>query len=114
MKLIIILIIPLITSFSLIHNNHKASKKYLIDFCDLVGYTCVDCSSISKQGENEDDEEYAKLFNGMTFKFNFSAALIMEGDDAAIFVRDISYQGKSIAIYKLVIEDEIYDVTKTR
>ncbi|MHB8578973.1 MAG: hypothetical protein ACYDA4_03820 [Ignavibacteriaceae bacterium] len=116
MKLIIILFLPFIIALMPTPKKYKPLiKKYKVDYCQLRGYTCIDCSSISKKGENEDDEPYAKLDNGMTFRFDSGDEdSFDEGDDVVVFAMKFLYQGKEISDYKLIINDEIIDVIRTR
>ncbi len=116
MKIMFVLFIAIVLSFISSNGKYKPTvKKFQIDFCELQGFTCIDCASISKKGENEDDEPYAKLDNGMTFRIDSGDEnSFNEGDDVAVFAMKFPYQGKEITGYKLVIEDEIIDVTRTR
>ncbi|MHB8337937.1 MAG: hypothetical protein ACYDEE_11030 [Ignavibacteriaceae bacterium] len=109
MKLIIIFFFPFLLYFMPIHKKYKPlTKKYLVDYCQLQGYTCIDCASISKKGENETvigiDSQVYHSRGGKCF-------LDIDGDypdntfTAVIFKSDVKkfkdidkYEGKEIQV----------------
>ena len=83
------------------------------DICDLDGYTMIGCSST--EGEvNGESGEIIKLYNGMIFELNDYHYNYSYSPDVGIFATKFDYQGKSHLMYKLVIEDEIYDAGRIR
>ena len=55
-----------------------------------------------------------KLAFGMIFIFNDYSYTYSYEPEAAVFATELEYEGKSYIIYKLIIEDEIYDVDRVR
>lgn len=94
--------------------NNNSSKMQIDDICDLVGYTCLDCSNVVGDFEGADFDKLVKLDNGMIFEFNEYNYSYSYRPEVAVFSREISYQKKDMVIYKLIIEDEIYDAFRVR
>lgn len=90
------------------------SAKVQIDPCDLVGYTCIDCSTVVGDFEGADFDKPVKLDNGMIFEFQDYRYTYSYRPEVAIFYQQVSFQGRTLNLYKLWIEDEVYDVTRLR
>ena len=109
MKILVgISLIILFTSFK------TESRNTIDDLCELVGYTCIDCSNVVGDFEGADFEKLVKLDNGMIFEFNEYNYSYSYRPEVAIFAMERNYKGESHIMYKLVIEDEIYDCFRLR
>ena len=86
-----------------------------VDFntCDLVGYLCTGCSTVAGDFNGEYDEAVG-LDNGMVFTLNEGNYNYAYRPDVAIFVTTFTYQGKPHTSYKLLVEGELYEVTRLR
>ncbi len=86
------------------------------NFSELVGYTVVACTNATGELEGADFDKLVKLDNGMIFEFHTYSYFYAYHPDVVIFSRTVQYQGKSVTLYKLVIEDEdeVFDVTRAR
>jgi hypothetical protein len=88
---------------------------------DLVGYTLIEVTAVPGDFEGADFDKVVKLENGMIFEFeeyNYSYSF---HPDVAIFARKAEIPSKpsdkqkgSVILYKLLIEDDIYDVHRIR
>jgi len=86
----------------------------MYDLCDLVGYTCIDCSNVVDEFEGADYDKPVALDNGMVFEFTDYSYTYSYRPEVAIFATKFDYEGKSYTSYKLIIEDELYDVNRLR
>lgn len=86
------------------------------DFDDLVGYTVIMCTHASGELEGVDFDKVVKMDNGIVFEFHDYSYFYAYRPEVVIFSKDVAYQGKSITLYKVIIEDEdeIFDVTRVR
>jgi hypothetical protein len=109
-----ILSIPFAFSSFSARNSHRSSNKAQIDACDLVGYTCIDCSNVVGDFEGADFDKPIKLDNGMVFEFQEYNYTYSYRPEVAVFYKQVSYGGRNYNLYKLLIEDEIYDVVRIR
>ncbi len=57
-----------------------------------------------------------KLDNGMIFEFHTYSYFYSYHPDVVVFAKTDEYGGKSVTLYKLVLEDEddVFDVTRIR
>lgn len=88
---------------------------------DLVGYTIIASKTIDRWN---DDDEKDDSFNGcshgrvIVFTDNTTLTCAEYGyqyayrPTAIILAKEISYQGKSFYDFKMVVEDEIYDMRR--
>ena len=88
---------------------------------NLVGYTIIDSKTIERW---YDDDEKDDAFNGcnygrvIVFTDNTALTCAEYGyqyayrPTAIILAKEISYQGKSFYDYKMIVEDEIYDMRR--
>jgi hypothetical protein len=85
-------------------------------FDELVGYTVVACTHAAGELEGADFDKLIKLDNGMIFEFQTYSYFYAYRPDVVIFSKAAQYQGKSVTLYKLIIEDEddVFDVTRVR
>jgi hypothetical protein len=85
-------------------------------FDELVGYTVVACTHAIGELEGADFDKLVKLDNGMIFDFHTYSYFYAYRPDVVIFSKTVLYQGKSVTLYKLIIEDEddVFDVTRVR
>jgi hypothetical protein len=92
----------------------KRSMCEASDLCEVVGYVVLACSNVVGEFEGADFGKSVSLDNGMIFTFdeyNYSYAY---RPDAVVLARNVNYQGRQLIVYKLVIEDETYEVTRVR
>lgn len=80
------------------------------DLEDLVGYTIIASSYIPGTFEGAEYGKVVKLANGIVFEFREYKYSYSYRPTVIIFA--IRY--KSIILYKLLIDDEIYDVNRLR
>jgi hypothetical protein len=85
-----------------------------LDICELVGYTCIECTNTVGEFEGADFDKPVRLDNGMIFSFTEYNYDYSYRPDVAIFARKVDIQGRALIAYKLVIEGEVYDVTRDR
>ncbi len=88
----------------------------------LVGYVIIDSKTI--KGWYDDDESEESTFKGCRYGrvivFTDSKVLTCAEygyqyayrPTAVILAKEISYQGKSFYDYKMVVEDEVYDMRR--
>jgi hypothetical protein len=85
-------------------------------FSELVGYTVVTVTNARGTVEGVDYDTRIKLDNNMIFEFHTYSYFYEYRPDVVVFAKDVSYQGKTVTLYKLIIadEDEVFDVTRVR
>lgn len=81
------------------------------DLTELVGYTIIASSSVVGNFEGADYDELVELDNGMIFRFREYNYSYSYRPTAIVFAYAYS---DSIILYKLVIDDELYDVDRVR
>ena len=93
-----------------------ASALDVNDLRELVGYTLVEITSVPGEFEGADYDKVVKLSNGMFFEFTTYSYSYSYAPDVAIFARklELKQQSRTLIVYKLVVEDEIYEVTRVR
>jgi hypothetical protein len=93
--------------------------------CDLLGYTILDCSPVEGDFEGADYGKRVRLDNGMVFEFmeyNYTysyrpeAVGLAKSFDAETKhkLQEKGIPEKLAKSYKLVVEDEAYDVLRLR
>ncbi|MHA1285650.1 MAG: hypothetical protein ACTSQG_11505 [Promethearchaeota archaeon] len=116
---IFLLIILLISLFLHLNSSYDLNSisSYDIstyDLCYLTGYIILDCTNAYGDVKGEYGE-IIKLYNGMIFELNESNYIISLGDpEVVIFGNLIEHEGKEYILYKLAIEDELFDATRIR
>jgi hypothetical protein len=86
-------------------------------FHELVGYTVLTCTNAAGEVEGADFDKLIKLDNGMVFEFETYDYFYAYHPDVVVFAKTVqTSQGKSVTLYKLVIEDEdeVFDVHRVR
>jgi hypothetical protein len=106
-------ILLLFTFFLHLNPNYDIGHDLSDDICDLDGYTMIACTSAEGEVEGESGE-IIKLYNGMIFELEDYNYNYSYSPDVGIFARELSLSGKEVVVYKLVIEDEIYDASRIR
>ena len=84
------------------------------DLSEIVGYSAIVSTNVSGEFEGADFDKPVKLDNGMIFEFTEYNYTYSYRPDVIIFARSTTFQGRSMTLYKLLIEDELYDVTRVR
>ena len=82
------------------------------DLCQLEGYTIVACTNVVGEFEGADFDKLVELDNGMIFRFQEYNYTYAYRPSCTICARMIEYEGKELLLYMLVIEDEVYSVTR--
>lgn len=82
----------------------------------LIGYTVVAATTVSGNFEGADYDKLVKLDNGMIFEFREYSYTYSYRPDAVVLAKaiDVPPTGRQALIYKLVVDDEIYDVTRVK
>jgi len=82
----------------------------------LMGYTVVAATNVSGSFEGADYDKLVKLDNGMVFEFQEYSYTYSYHPDAVVLAKalDVPATGKQALIYKLIVDDEIYDVRRVR
>lgn len=81
------------------------------DLTELVGYTIIASSKVVGDFEGADYDKLVELDNGMIFRFKEYKYRYRYRPTAIVFAFPYS---ESIVLYKLIIDDEIYDVNRVR
>jgi hypothetical protein len=81
---------------------------------EIVGYTAVTSSNVSGEFEGADFDKPVRLDNGMIFEFTEYSYTYSYRPDVIVFARSVTYQGRAMTLYKLLIEDELYDAIRVR
>jgi len=81
---------------------------------EIVGYTAIAASNVTGQFEGADFDKPVKLDNGMIFEFHEYNYSYSYRPDVIVFARSGTSQGTSVTLYELLIEDELYSVSRLR
>jgi hypothetical protein len=84
------------------------------DLCDLEGFTIVECTNVDGEFDGTDVGKAVTLQNGMIFTFESVSADVDIDPAAVILERSVIYQGRRVTLYKLLIDEEVYDVQRIR
>ncbi len=84
------------------------------DFDDLIGYTIKDTTNVEDDFEGADYDEKVFLDNGMVFTFNEYSYSYSYRPDVVILAKQFTYEENSFVMWKLIIDDEIYDVDRVK
>jgi hypothetical protein len=82
------------------------------DLCELDGFTLIDCTNVSGEFEGADYDKLVELDNGLIFRFTEYKYSYSYHPACAIFARSFTYQEKDVVLYYLVIDEEVYSVTR--
>src|SRR5439155_3151133 len=80
----------------------------------IVGYTALTSTNVAGDFEGADYDKPVKLDNGMIFEFTEHNYTYSYRPDVIVFARAATFQGRSVTMYKLLIEDELYDARRVR
>jgi hypothetical protein len=85
-------------------------------FDELVGFTVIARTHASGELEGVDFDKLVKLDNGMIIEFHSYSYFYAYRPDVVMFSKPVQFQGKSVTLYKVLIEDEdeVLDVTRVR
>ena len=84
------------------------------DLSQVVGYTAITSTNVAGDFEGADYDKPVKLDNGMIFEFTEYNYSYSYRPDVIVFARAATLQGRSVTLYKLMIEDELYDAVRVR
>jgi len=84
------------------------------DFRKLVGYTVIEITNVVGDFEGADFDKAVALDNGMVFKFNEYNYSYSFRPDVVILAKKVTVGKESALVWKLIIEDELYDVTRVK
>jgi len=84
------------------------------DLSEIVGYTATASSNVTGEFEGADFDKPVKLDNGMIFEFTEYHYSYSYRPDVIVFAQSVTYEGRSMTLYKLFIDDELYDATRVR
>jgi len=84
------------------------------DLCDLEGFTVVECTNVNGDFDGADVGKAVTLANGMIFTFETVSVEVDIDPAAVLLARRVTYQGRQVTVYKLLIDDEVYDVMRVR
>jgi len=79
-----------------------------------VGYTAGASTNVVGEFEGADFDKPVKLDNGMIFEFTEYNYTYSYRPDVIVFARAATFQGRSVTLYKFMIEDELYDARRVR
>jgi len=80
----------------------------------VISEEALEVTNASGEFEGADYEKLIKLDNGMIFQFNEYNYSYSYRPDVAVLAKKVTFGGKSLIIWKLIIEDEIYDVVRVK
>src|SRR5467141_5475559 len=81
---------------------------------EIVGYTAITSSNVSGEFEGADFDKPVKLDNGMIFEFTEYSYSYSYRPEVIVFAETVTYQGRDVTLYKLLIEDDLYDARRIR
>jgi len=81
---------------------------------EIVGYTAITSSTVSGEFEGADLDKPVKLDNGMIFEFTEYSYSYSYRPEVIVFAEIVTYQGRDVTLYKLLIEDDLYDARRVR
>jgi hypothetical protein len=84
------------------------------DFRKLVGYTVIEITNVVGDFEGADFDKVVILDNGMVFTFNEYNYSYSYRPDVVVLAKRITMGKDSALMWKLIIEDELYDVTRVK
>ena len=87
-------------------------NKIVLDSEELVGFEVIDNSTVEGDFEGSDFDEIVSLDNGMKFSFNDYNYNYSYRPDVVILAKKTMFKGYELLSWKLIIEEEIYDVDR--
>jgi len=109
---ILIFLLLLISIFIYLYSTSNSDID-TYELCDLVGYTIIDCTNAEAEVEGEYGE-LIKLYNGMIFELQDSNYNYSYSPKVVIFATKFKIKGENYILYKLAIEDYVYDAARIR
>lgn len=94
-------------------NPSSESLRALFDICELYGYTMIACTSVRGEFSGESGD-IVRLYNGWIFELTTSAYNYSYSPNVGVFAKELKIANNPLLIYKLVVEDEIYDAIRIR
>lgn len=94
-------------------NSKEGSVGDIDDICELDGYTMLTCTNVDGEFEGNSGD-IVKLLNGTMFElqdYNYNYAY---NPEVGVFAKKIDMQGKSYILYKLFVENSVYDASRIR
>ncbi|KJV44346.1 hypothetical protein CAP42_09610 [Acinetobacter indicus] len=102
--------------------SFNASADLADELEDLVGYTIVDSKTIKGWYDDEESEEgaFKGCKHGRTVVFTDNTTLTCSEygyqyayrPTAIILAKEITYQGQTLYDFKIIVEDEVYDMRR--
>jgi hypothetical protein len=102
---------PTRSSVSASHSKRQCSAG---DLQDIVGYLALTSSNVVGDFEGADFDKLVELDNGMIFRFQEYKYSYSYRPEVIVFSHSTTYQGRAIVLYKLLIDEDLYDVTRVR
>ena len=84
------------------------------DFRKLVGFTVIEITNVVGAFEGADFDKPVALDNGMVFTFNEYNYSYSYRPDVVVLAKKVTVGKDSALLWKLIIEDELYDVTRVK
>ena len=84
------------------------------DLTEVVGYTAITSMNVVGDFEGADFDKPVKLDNGMIFEFTEYNYNYSYRPEVIVFARAATLQGRSVTLYKLLIDEELYDAIRVR
>ncbi len=113
MKLALVSLVLLLTGTTTSGNRGRPSCD-ASDLDEIVGYTAITSTQVEDDFEGADFGKRVSLDNGMIFVFNEYSYTYSYRPDVIIFAKAVTYQGRALTIYKLLIDDDLYDAIRAR
>jgi hypothetical protein len=80
----------------------------------LEGWTIASATSVVGEFEGCDLDRVIRFSNGSRFRCATYSYTYSYSPDAIIFTKRVSYKGNNYALIKVLIEDELYDMSPIR
>jgi len=91
----------------------KSDSCGLNNLCELEGYTLLRCTRTSGDFDG-DTGEFVELDNGWVVKITggYGIGIYSSYEDVLIFINSFTHEGKDYTIYKMIVDDAIFDVKR--
>lgn len=84
------------------------------DFSEVVGYVVLETTNVKGTFNGAEHDKLVALDNGMIFEFAEYQYAYAYRPDVVVFAKKVTYQGRDLILYKLLIEDDFYDVRRVK
>lgn len=84
------------------------------DLEEIVGFTATASTNVAGDFEGADPDKPVKLDNGMIFEFTEYQYNYSYRPDVIVFARQTTFEGRTMVLYKLLIDEDLYDATRVR